>query len=120
MAHENNVTFSLKKLQLCTDIVKYSGQQFTEEGLEMDPDRIRAVVEMPEPSSINQVQTLLGMVMYVCKYLKNLSSITEPLRSLIKESNEKGFTWHFDKIHQQTFVMITRAMTNALYYSITS
>ena len=48
-ARENNVTFSAKKLQLCTESVKYGGHLFTNNGLQMDPGRISPVVDMPEP-----------------------------------------------------------------------
>ena len=117
---ENNVTFSPKKLQLCTDCVKYGGHVFTNKGIQLDPDRIRAIVEMPEPECIEKVHTLLGMVTYVCKYLKDLSYMTEPLRGLIKESHEQGFKWHFDKVHKEAFQKIKDAMTSApvlRYYS---
>ena len=117
---ENNVTFSPKKLQLCTDCVKYGGHVFTNKGIQLDPDRIRAIVEMPEPECIEKVHTLLGMVTYVCKYLKDLSYMTEPLRGLIKEPHEQGFKWHFDKVHKEAFQKIKYAMTSApvlRYYS---
>ena len=120
-ARENNVTFSAQKLQLCTDSVKYAGHLFTNKGLQLDTDRIRAIVEMPEPKSIENVHTLLGMVTYVGKFLENLSAITEPLRSLIKESHVKGFKWHFDEIHKEAFQKIKDALSSApvlRYYSL--
>lgn len=110
---ENNITLSLKKLQLCTESVQYAGHKFTHKGLELDNERIRAITEMPEPQNIAQVHTLLGMVTYVCKFMKNLSSVTEPLRSLIKESNQHGFKWHFDQIHTETFKTLKKMMSSA-------
>ena len=58
---------------------------------------------MPEPKSIENVQTLLGMVTYTCKFIPNLSTITEPLRQLIKVSNERCFKFHFDQGHKEAF-----------------
>jgi len=112
-ARDNRVTFSAKKLQPCMDKVKYSGQQFSEKGLQIDPDRIKAITEMPDPQSIKQVQTLLGMVTYICKYMKNLSSVTEPLRTLLKEANEPGFKFHFDEIHREACTEIRRMLSTA-------
>ena len=68
---------------------------------------------MPEPTSIDNVHTLLGMVTYTCKFLPNLSSVTEPLRELIKESNKPGFEFHFDEPHKKSFEELKRMMTNA-------
>ena len=110
---ENNITLSMKKLQLCTESVQYAGHKFTHTGLELDNERIRAITEMPEPQNIAQVHTLLGMVTYVCKFMKNLSSVTEPLRSLIKESNQLGIKWHFDPVHTETFRKLKNMMSSA-------
>ena len=36
-------------------------------------------------------EKLIGIVTYFGKYLKNLCSVTEPLRNLEKESKEENF-----------------------------
>jgi hypothetical protein len=121
-ARENGVTFSIKKTQLCAPEVTYSGHKFTRAGMVMDQEKIKAVVEMPEPQSIQDVERLIGMVTYVCKYMKNLSSVTEPLRSLIKERKDPDFKWHFDASHREAVVKIKQMMTTApvlKYYSLT-
>jgi hypothetical protein len=112
-ARENGVTFSAKKIQLCESSVKYSGHKFCCDGLRIDEDRIRAITEMPDPQSIKQVQTLLGMVTYICKYLKNLSAVTEPLRMLVKESNTYGFKFHFDDVHKEACAKIRKLLSSA-------
>ena len=120
-AREKGVTFSLKKLQLCQPEVRYAGHKFTREGLKIDDEKIKAVIDMPEPQCIPDVERLLGMVTYVCKYLKNLSSITEPLRNLIKERREPMFTWHFDEVHREAVQKVKELMTSApilKYYSM--
>ena len=117
----NNITLSLKKIQLCTESVKYAGHKFSHKGLEMDEERIKAITHMQEPKNIGEVHTFLGMVTYVCKFLKDLSSITQPLRELIKESNTRGFKWHFDQVHKDSFNLIKQRMTRApvlRYYSL--
>ena len=113
VARENNITFSPRKIQLCAESVVYSGHKFTKDGLALDPERVRAIVDMPEPTSIANVHTILGMITYICKYLKNLSSLTEPLRSLIKQSNEPGFQFHFDEVHREALARIKHVLTTA-------
>ena len=112
-ARENNVKFSLRKLKLCSESVGYSGHILTKDGVKMDDDKLKAVLEMPEPSSISEVRTLLGMVTYTCKFLKDLSSITEPLRILIKESNDPGFEFYFDEPQKESFQTLKKLMTSA-------
>jgi hypothetical protein len=119
-ARENHVTFSLDKLQLCKSEVMYSGHKFTKDGLKMDEEKIKAVLGMQEPESVADIERLIGMVTYVGKYLKNLSSVTEPLRGIIKQSKEIGFQWHFDQIHKEAFKQLKQLMSTSpvlKYYS---
>lgn len=86
----------------------------------MDKEKLKAVLEMPEPRNKAEVQTFLGMVTYVCKYLKNLSAITEPLRQLVKGNGEE---FHFDESHRVAFQEVKHLMTTApvlQYYSLTT
>lgn len=117
-----NLKLNAKKTKLCTNEVEYIGHLLTDKGIKISDEKVRAVVEMPEPSSIKNVQTLLGMVTYTCKFLPGLSSVTEPLRQLIKDSNNPGFEFHFDEPHKEAFRELKKLMSTApvlKYYSLT-
>ena len=61
------------------------------------------------------------MVTYTCKFRPNLSSVTQPLRELIKESNKPGFEFHFDEQSKEGLAELKCVMTNApvlRYYSL--
>ena len=121
-ARENQVKFTLKKLKLMKSNIKYAGHTLTEDGVQIDENKRKAVLEMPEPKSVKNVQTLLGMVTYTCKFMKNLSSVTEPLRELITESNQRNFKWHFDEKHKRAFEELKKMMVSPpilRYYSST-
>ena len=85
----------MQKLELCLDSVKYCRHIFTWNGLEKDLDRAKAISEKQEPTSVAEVRTFLGMVTYAGKAVENLSTLTEPLHELIKESNKEGRNWKF-------------------------
>jgi len=62
------------------------------------------------------------MVTYTCKFLRNLSAVTEPLRQLIKDNHEQGFKIYFNEVHQVAFKKLKKLMTSApvlKYYSTT-
>ena len=88
---EQNLKLNPKKMQLCTNNVEYIGHLLSDEGVKIDDEKVKAVVNMPELTFIDNIHTLLGMVTYTCKFLPNLSSVTELLRELIKESNKPEF-----------------------------
>lgn len=47
---------------------------------------------MPEPKNIKELKTFLGMITYLQKFIKNLSTLTEPLRIL----EHKDIAWHWE------------------------
>jgi hypothetical protein len=121
IARDNNVVFNVNKMSLCDDQVEYVGHILSDRGVKVSPDKVSAVVNMPRPKSIANVQTFLGMVNYTCKFVPHMSSLTLPLRSLIKESADPQFRWHWDKCHEEAFLSLKDAMINAPvlgYYSL--
>lgn len=64
----------------------------------MDPNKVQAITDLPDPKNKKEIQTLMGMVNYLGKYLENLSSITEPLRQLQKDED---FSW--EECHIEAF-----------------
>jgi hypothetical protein len=109
-ARQNNIVFNAKKLSLCDKQVEYVGHVLSDQGVKISPDKVAAIVNMPEPQSVANVQTFLGMVNYTCKFVPNLSSLTLPLRNLIKESSDPQFKWHWDECHVQAFTALKRLL----------
>ena len=58
------------------------GHIITDEGIEVDDDKIKAIKEMPAPQNIKQLRSFLGMVNYSSKFIENLSSEASELRKL--------------------------------------
>ncbi|XP_045450007.1 uncharacterized protein K02A2.6-like [Melitaea cinxia] len=71
--------------------VKYLGHVLTTEGIKIDQNRIKAIVEMKEPKTQKEILRFLGMINYVARFIPNVSEITAPLRQLIKK--DVPFLW---------------------------
>ena len=67
------------------------------DGMKPSADRIHSIVELPYPTSKKEVETFLGMVTYLGKFIPNLSETTAPLREL----TQKGVAWHWNHEHAQ-------------------
>jgi hypothetical protein len=61
-----------------------------------DDSKIKAIQDMPAPSSKKDVERLLGTVNYLAKFVPNLASITAPIRELLKKDIE--FYWAHEQI----------------------
>ena len=66
--------------------VPFIGHVVTDEGLCVDPSKVRAISEMPPPTDVAAIQRLLGMTQYLSNFLLHLSDITKPLRDLTQKN----------------------------------
>lgn len=116
-ARENNLKFNEKKMRLRLPEVSYIGHLLTATGVQPDPEKIRAVVEMPRPQDKAGVQRFLGFVNYLARCLAQLSTVCEPLRRL----TDKDAIWAWLPQHEQAIEKVKLLVTSApvlRYYDI--
>ena len=63
---------------------KFLGHVFDANGIRSCPDKVRAILEMPAPSSVPQLRQILGMIHYLGSFLPDLHVVTRPLNDLLK------------------------------------
>jgi hypothetical protein len=62
--------------------VSFLGFVITQEAVQMEPERVRAVVDWPEPSSVTDILSFLGFCGFYRRFIKNYSKIVTPLTDL--------------------------------------
>ena len=65
--------------------IKFLGHKISEKGIEADPQKVVAVIEMRNPTSVKELQRFLGIMNYLSKFIPNYSCITAPLRQPLRE-----------------------------------
>lgn len=83
--------------------VTYLGYVIRKDRLSVDPQKLKAIHEMPTPEDKAGVQRLLGMTNFLQRFAAQLSKITSPLRDLLKADTH--FSWDPD-IHGQAFAKV--------------
>ena len=63
----------------------------------MDPDKIKAIVEMERPTDISGIRRFLGMVNQLYKFSPRVTELTKPLRELLKTKND----WSWDTVQNK-------------------
>ncbi|XP_070054859.1 uncharacterized protein [Nicotiana tomentosiformis] len=61
------------------------------EGIKVDPKKIEAVKSWPNPSSIIEIQSFLGLASDYCRFVEGFSSIASPMTKLTKKG--APFRW---------------------------
>ena len=56
--------------------INYLGHVISKEGVSTDPDKIKAVTEWPQPTTVTEVMSFLGFVSYY-RFLPNLSKVAQ-------------------------------------------
>jgi len=76
-SREVGLKFNLKRVK-----VSYTGHRFSNKGLKPDPEKIRAINEMPTPEDTEGVLRILGTVNYLNKLIEHKADIQEPISQL--------------------------------------
>jgi hypothetical protein len=69
--------------------VKYVGYIVSENGIEVDPDKVVKIQEWPTPRSPEEVRKFLGFAGYYRKFVKDFSKISRPLSQLMPKPSSK-------------------------------
>ena len=88
-ARYKGVKYNSDKNQFKISDVEYMGNLVSSDGLKPDPKKIKAIVNMPKPTDVTSIQRLLDMIKYLAQYIPNQSTITEPLRELLKPKKDE-------------------------------
>ena len=90
-AQEKNIKFNKEKTQFKVKQVKYTGIILSEDGSIPDPEKVKAISEMPDPEDKKRIERLLGTINFLASYIPNMSDITAPIRELLK--SDVIFDW---------------------------
>ena len=106
---KEGVALNRDKVKLRLKEVTYMGHVFTDKGLKMDPEKAKAVQEMPRPTDVEAVHRLNGFVNYLSKFLPRLADSMEPIRRL----THKDADWVWSEDQEKAFAEVKRLVTDA-------
>jgi len=102
----NNLFAKHDKCNFHTSKVEFLGFLISANGVEMDPEKIKAVAEWPMPNTVKEVQSFLGFANFYRRFFHDFGRIARPLNDLTK----KGTEWLWSDKHQTAFVDLVRAL----------
>lgn len=85
------LTVSREKCQFCRPELRYLGYVVDSHGLHVDPEKIKAILDMPPPTCVTEMRRILGLASWYRRFIPNFSTLTAPLTSLLRK-NQK-FVW---------------------------
>ncbi|GAU16666.1 hypothetical protein TSUD_326160 [Trifolium subterraneum] len=73
---------------------KLLGFIISQKGIEVDPDKVRAIREMPAPQTEKQVRGFLGRLNYISRFISHMTATCGPIFKLLRKN--QGIVWTED------------------------
>ena len=114
-ARSINLKMNKKKCMFAKPEVDYVGHKLTGDGIKPTDQRVKAIADMREPESFSELETVLGMLSYVSKFIPNLSELNAPLRDM-----KRLETWSWGDEAKRAFNKIKEALVSTKVLSTTT
>jgi len=75
------------------------GHVINKDGVNTDPDKVAAIVDFPQPTTVKQLRSFLGMASWYRRFVPNFARISAPLTKLLK----KNFNWNWSQPQDEAF-----------------
>ncbi len=96
---EMNLKLNLNKCCFAAKSITFLGHVVRESGTRLDLSKIEAVLHFPQPRTVTNVRSFLGLIGYYRKYVKSYARLVAPLFELTRK--DVDFVW--DMGCQQAF-----------------
>lgn len=106
---ERQIPLKLSKCEFHKNSIGFLGYIVSSEGLAPDPKKVQAIEEWPEPTTVKEVQSFLGLINYYRKFIANFSKIAKPMTELTK----KEVIFNFGKECKEAFKELKKRMRSA-------
>ena len=81
----------ISKCQFAQTEVKYLGHIVSADGVRPNPEKVKSIEEFPSPKNVDELRTVVGMLSYYRKFIRNFAEIAHPMTKLQKKDIK--FEW---------------------------
>lgn len=104
--HKYDISLNPKKSIFAVEQGKLLGFSMSSEGMIIDPERTQVIVKLPPPTSKKSMQSFLGQINFMRRFVPSFSEMVRPLQNLIKKDTQ----YHWGSLENQSFNAINKAI----------
>ncbi|XP_044762211.1 uncharacterized protein K02A2.6-like [Coccinella septempunctata] len=110
----HDILLNNEKCQFKMSSVNFLGHVLSREGIKPSKTHIDAIRNFRDPKTIDELQSFLGLVNFVGKWIPNLATITEPLRELLRSKLGKNANIenHWKREQKEAFSKLKNALSS--------
>eukprot|EP00253_Pinus_taeda_P024434 PITA_24434 len=113
LLREHQLYAKLSKCNFFQNEVHYLGHVVSNDGIAVDLEKIRAIIEWATPKNVDEVRSFMGLAGYYRRFIKNFSCIAYPITSL----QQKGKKFEWAEKCEASFEQLKQLLTHALVLS---
>ena len=107
---ENDLYVKLEKYRWKVREVGFLGVVTGLEGIKMEKEKMKGVLEWPTPKCVKEVQKFLGLANYYRQFIEGFASIARPLYDIMKKDKK----WEWTEKQEKAFKELKRRFTEEL------
>jgi hypothetical protein len=106
---KHNLYAKFDKCDFYRKEIQYIGHVISAEGIVVDPDKTKSIMEWPVPKDVAYIRSFMGITGYYHRFIEGFSRIAYPITSLQK----KGTKFNWSEKCQDSFNKLKELLTTA-------
>ena len=82
---KSGVKLNPRKCKISLPEIPFYGLVVGQDGTKPDPKKLKALKELPMPSTVKELQSFLGMINYLSRFNPRIADVAKPLRELTRD-----------------------------------
>lgn len=107
--HSVNLEASASKCRFAYKELLFVGHIVGKGTIKPDPEKIKAILEFPRPSTVTELKGFLGLANYYRRFIDGFASIANPLYDMLK----KGVAWDWSQNRLTALENLKQALVNS-------
>ncbi|XP_052197351.1 uncharacterized protein LOC127804519 [Diospyros lotus] len=103
--HETHLRLALQRLRERQLYAKF----ISGEGISVDPEKVKAVIEWPQPTTVTGIRSFLGLAGYYKRFIEGFSRLSSPMTKLTR----KGVKYEWNEACERSFEELKKRLTSA-------
>eukprot|EP00253_Pinus_taeda_P021472 PITA_21472 len=87
---------------------KLLGHIISKDGIRIDPDRIQAILQVPHPRNIKELQAFLGKINFLRRFIPNLAELVRLLNNMLKKYAKIKWTIEAKQDFEEIKIALTK------------
>ena len=85
---EHQLYAKFSKCEFYKDKIQYLGHMISKEGILVDPNKIKPIIELHVPKDVTDARSFMGIIGYYRKFIEGFSNIANSITSLLKKGKK--------------------------------